>query len=171
MFLIEKSKMNKLQIFTDGSCFKNNRKNVKRTGGIGIFFGQNDPRNVSQKLDYHTITNNTAELIACIKAINIGVKTNKNIIIYSDSNYVINSITKWANKWSKNNWNKSDGSPIKNKELIQELHSLYKKYNIEMKHVRAHKKAPKKDSEKYYFWYGNNQADLLAVNGNKNKIK
>jgi ribonuclease HI len=37
-----------MHIFTDGSCINNGKKNSK--GGIGVFFGDNDTKNVSQEL-------------------------------------------------------------------------------------------------------------------------
>ena len=58
------------------------------------------------------ITNNVAELLACIEAIKFFLalpKFNQNsdkIILYTDSSYTINSMTNWAHTWRKNNWQK-----------------------------------------------------------------
>ena len=85
------------------------------------------------------------------------------IIIYTDSMYLINSITNWADKWKENKWKKSDGSVILNKKLIKKLYFYYKNLNIEFHHVKAHKKEPdNKSTEDYKLWYGNNMADKLA---------
>lgn len=38
--------------------------------------------------------------------------------IHTDSEFVINSITKWIKKWKKNNWLTANGEPVKNKEQL-----------------------------------------------------
>lgn len=55
-------------VYTDGSCHSNGYPNAK--AGIGIFFGINDERNVSRKLEGKQ-TNNAAELTAIIETYNI----------------------------------------------------------------------------------------------------
>ena len=68
---------------------------------IGIFFGINDKRNVSERIEGKQ-TNNTAELLAIIKTyplIKQDILNDKNVMIISDSNYAIN------------NWNEKQSSP------------------------------------------------------------
>jgi ribonuclease HI len=153
-----------IKVFTDGSC--KGSTNNKRAG-YGCYFPDNNKLNISKKLKGNKITNQVAELTACIKAIEkiISSIEIKNIIIYTDSMYTINSITLWANKWSKNNWMKNENESIMNKKLIKKLYFYYKNLNIEFKHVKAHKKEPEKNSDEHYLWYGNNMADKLANDG------
>ena len=165
-----------IQVFTDGSSFNNGSKTKKHSGGIGVFFGKNHPYNKSIKIKDEPITNNIAELKACILAITTIIE-NKNcfnkdncpidIEIYTDSEYVINSITKWAKLWKFNGWKKKEGNKlteIKNKDLIIELYELYDKIKPKFKHVRAHRTEPKnKFSKEYSEWYGNYMADKLAT--------
>ena len=93
-----------MHIFTDGSCINNGKKNSK--GGIGVFFGDNDTKNVSKELTCEKITNQVAELTAISIALDI-VKDYKDIIyIYSDSSYCINIFVNWIKSWEKNNWKK-----------------------------------------------------------------
>ena len=134
------------EVFVDGSTFNNGRSNSK--GGIGIFFADNDSKNVSSEIKFKKVTNNICELKACIEAIKIIVnkeQSNENffkILIYSDSQYTINSIVNWASMWKFNDWKrkvtKNKFVDIKNKGLIKELHDMYNKYNIRFKHVKAH---------------------------------
>ena len=165
-----------INVFTDGSSFNNGSKTKQKSGGLGIFFQKDDERNRSIKLDKsEPITNNIAELKACIKAIEIILETESkekekeelNIIIYTDSEYVINSIVRWAKLWKFNGWRKRVGKnfvDIKNKELIIKLHTLFINNNIRFKHVRAHKQMPlDKTSNEYFEWYGNYMADKLAT--------
>ena len=49
-----------LRVFTDGACSNNGRKNAK--AGIGVYFGENDERNISKRITGKQ-TNNTAEFL------------------------------------------------------------------------------------------------------------
>jgi ribonuclease HI len=150
-----------MHIFTDGSCINNGKKNSK--GGIGVFFGDNDDRNVSRELTCDKITNQVAELTAISVALDIVKDSNDIVYIYSDSSYCINIFVNWIKSWEKNNWKKKDGE-IKNLELIKEIYSKLKNLTVIFKHVRSHCKEPEKTSSDYYTWYGNFQADKLACN-------
>jgi len=166
-------------VFTDGACLNNGKKNS--IGAIGIYFNDNDNDNMGQVITDNgaKITNQTMELLATIQALKIidnkikNNQTNSNIIyIYTDSTYVINSITKWYNNWNKNNWVNAKNKPVENKELIQLLYTLKSKYIVIFKHVRAHQSEPSdKDSEQYSLWRGNYMADYLATNACKQYIK
>lgn len=160
-----------LHIFTDGSTL-NNQNKKKRTGGCGVFFGDNDERNISFSLNgFNKITNQVAELLACIKAIETICPTESTVIINTDSKYVINSMTNWCKKWEKNNWINSKNKEIENKELIIKLYNLTNKFKIKYNHVKAHQKEPQKDTKEYFFWYGNYMADKLAVSASKSSYK
>ena len=145
-----------LTVYTDGSAINNGKTNC--TGGIGVFFCDNDDKNISKQINIENVTNNKCELIACIEAIE-KVDFNKyELNIYSDSEYVIKSITEWYINWEKKNF-----KGVKNLELIQKLYNYYKKYNINFYHIKAHKKEPNnKYSQEYIHWYGNMMADTLA---------
>jgi len=168
--------MKEIIFFTDGSTL-NNQEKGKRRGGVGVFFGDDDPRNISFSLKetkYFKVTNQVAELTACIKGIETLLGSQKTIakqiVIYTDSMYIVNSISSWAKTWAKNDWKKSNGSPVENLKLIKKLYYYCLNLGIILRHVKAHKKAPPKDSDKYHLWYGNDQADKLAVAGSK-KLK
>ena len=163
--------MKEIIIFTDGSC-KGPIKNKR--GGCGVYFPKYTKYNISYKLKKENITNQVAELTACIKGIEkvLSKIVFYKIIIYTDSMYLINSITTWSDKWKENKWKKSDGDSILNKKLIKKLYFYYKNLNIEFYHVKAHKKEPEnKNTEDYKLWYGNYMADKLANNGADIKSK
>ena len=153
-------------VYTDGSTLNNQHKG-HRKGGIGVFFGNNDPRNKSIKLiesATNKVTNQVAEISACIEAIeSIDKDTCKSILIKSDSMYTINCITKWCKTWEKKGWKKSDGKIIENLELIQKLYNYSNNYNVCYEHIKAHTSQPPVDSSKYADWYGNMMADNLAT--------
>ena len=121
-------------------------------------------------------TNNRAELYAMIRAVEIFTlfklkKSYKNhLLIHTDSRLCINIMTKWLNKWKLKGWKKADGKEPLNTDLIIRLDNIInknkKKFTVEYKYVKAHKKKPRdKTSEEYYYWYGNHMADKLARNG------
>lgn len=145
-----------IKVFTDGSCSKNGSINAK--AGIGVYFGENDLRNVSRRIEGKQ-TNNTAELSAVIEVFTIleeEIKQDKKIIIYTDSEYVIKCCTGYGEKCEKNNWKKKNGG-IPNVELVKKAYSLYKQFdNVELEWVRAHTNKEDKLSK------GNEGADRLA---------
>lgn len=57
--------------------------------------------------------------------------------IYTDSQFWLNVLTKWAPGWQRNGWRKKSG-PIKNKDLVIELYTLYTKYPVNLYWVRGH---------------------------------
>ena len=175
--------MKEIHIFTDGSTL-NNQDKQNRKGGIGVFFGDDDPRNISCKLiESKTIsylnnviflkkvTNQVAELLACIKGIETLLSTQliiaRQIVIYTDSMYIVNMMAEWAKNWEKKGWKRYNGKSVDNLDLVKKLYYYSKNLGVIFRHVKAHKKEPSKDSEKYFKWYGNNKADYLAVSGAK----
>lgn len=57
--------------------------------------------------------------------------------IFTDSEFWINVITKWAPGWAAKGWKKS-GGPIKNLDIVQEVFPLYQKSNATLTWVRGH---------------------------------
>ena len=161
-----------IKVFTDGSTINNGKRVEIVSGGVGVYFGKNDARNISKKVISKKVTNNVCELMACILAIEQVILSEDTmdfveIKIYSDSEYTINSVIKWADNWEKNNYKKKVKGKwvdIKNVVYIKKLREYYKKYNVKFYHTPAHKAQPdpRKDKEKYDQWYGNYMADHLA---------
>ena len=145
-----------IYVYTDGSCINNGKKNAK--AGYGIYFGENDKRNVSKRV-VGKQTNNVAELTAIIETYYIlekEIKEGKNINIYSDSQISIGWCTYTGEKYFRNNWKKSKGL-IPNLELIKKAYFLFKnKKNIKILKVKAHTNQTDKNS------IGNFHADRLA---------
>ncbi|MEO0685132.1 MAG: ribonuclease H, partial [Cyanobacteria bacterium J06649_11] len=62
---------------------------------------------------------------------------NKPITLYTDSEYLINCVTKWVKGWKRKGWKKSDGKPVLNQDLLQILDNLNNQ-RIKWQHVRGH---------------------------------
>lgn len=144
---------NTLIIYTDGACTNNGKINAK--AGIGIYI--ENMYNISEKIKGKQ-TNQRAELYAILKALQlIIIKNYTNIIIYTDSQYSINCITKWVKNWVKNEWHDKNHKPVKNKDLIEPIYNICKiNSHIIFKHILAH--TNKQDEHSL----GNSKADLLA---------
>ena len=82
-------------------------------------------------------TNNRMELLAPINALK-EMKSNEQIEIYTDSQYVKLGITEWINKWIINNWKTSKKEDVKNKDLWIELYDLNKSLDVKWNWVKAH---------------------------------
>ena len=138
-------------IYTDGACSGN-----PGPGGWGavIFDCKNKQKNISGS--EKNTTNNRMELSAAIMALK-KIKTNSEIVIYTDSTCVKKGITEWVLKWKEKGWKNSKKKPVKNKDLWVKLDSLCKKNKINWKWVKGH------SSNKY-----NNLADELATQAIKN---
>jgi ribonuclease HI len=136
----------KYTIYTDGACSGN-----PGPGGWGavILDDDNNQNNISGKEE--NTTNNRMELIAPIMALK-KIKTNSEIIIYTDSTYVKNGITEWIKRWKDNGWKSANKKPIKNKDLWLILDSICENKKIKWKWVKGH------SNNKY-----NNLADKLAT--------
>jgi ribonuclease HI len=142
-------------VYTDGGCANNGSKNA--VAGIGIFFGINDHRNVSQKIEGKQ-TNNTAELSAIIHVYSIienDIMNGKKVTIVSDSKYALQCVSSYGKKCYKNKWI----DDIPNKELVKIAYEMYKnKLNIKFLHIKAHTNNSDIHS------IGNKNADELASN-------
>jgi ribonuclease HI len=168
--------MKEVIIFTDGAT-PNNQNKGKRKGGVGVFFGDDDKRNISYGLvesEYQKVTNQVCELLACIRGLEKIISSEKvigkQIIIYTDSMYIVNTIANWASGWEKNGW-KRDTGPISNLELVKKLFYYSINFGVIFRHVNAHQAEPEdKTSDEWKLWHGNDMADKLAVNGAK-KVK
>ena len=58
-------------------------------------------------------------------------------IIYSDSEFWINVVTKWAPGWQSRGWKKKGGE-IKNLDIVQPLFELYTSSEADLRWVRGH---------------------------------
>ena len=64
-------------------------------------------------------TNNQGELMAVLDLLEQTADKDADLRILCDSQYVINSVTKWMPGWKRKGWKKSDGKPVQNRELLE----------------------------------------------------
>jgi ribonuclease HI len=149
-----------VEIFTDGSCIKSKYANKC---GIGVHYPNGEYADISRRFTHPPYTNQRAELYAIYKGIQQVNKNDKSIdiIVYSDSEYSIKSLTVWIKTWKKNGWKTANNKPVLNQDIIMKLDELIIKHkgNVSFIHVRSHTGA--KDYESAH----NDIVDKLAKNG------
>jgi ribonuclease HI len=126
-------------IYTDGACLGN-----PGPGGYGVVLLHGKDREEFSS-GFRLTTNNRMEMLACI----VGLQTLKQpcaVTLYSDSQYVINSMTKgWAQRWKKNRW-KRNGENVPNADLWEKMLELCDKHKVRFNWVRGH--AGNKENER-----------------------
>ena len=172
---------NEIYIFTDGSSRKAQSPNDFNSG-IGVFLSLKCTNIKEQYTDNKT--NNQCELMALdytfkliIRYYRELISINKVIKIVSDSEYSIKCISVWLAAWKKNNWKTKNNEDVKNRDLIESIDSSMlriklinskidasKKIKVKLIHVNSHQPMDRTDKTKFYIWYGNLCADLLACN-------
>lgn len=143
------------ELYVDGSCSGNGEK--ENFGGMGIVLVKEGVVVKDYSIPAVNTTNNRMEMSAIIYAINIAKILNKGvpreIIIYSDSSYCVDTINKWMYSWVVKGWKKADKKTPENIELVKELYRL-------MQFERAIKVRKIKGHNGHEF---NERADLLAT--------
>jgi ribonuclease HI len=127
--------MKKIIIFTDGACSGN-----PGPGGWAAILNHDEDYEILSGYELET-TNNRMELMAAVKAIKRAIFLGyKQIIINSDSAYVINAINNgWLIKWKLNGWHTQSNEKVKNSDLWRKLdHLLNNHVNVIFSHVKGH---------------------------------
>ena len=121
----------RIEIWTDGGCRPN-----PGPGGWGAILRFKGAEKELSGGDPAT-TNNRMELTAAAAALEALKKPSK-VVVYTDSEYVKNGITRWMTGWVRKNWRSSTGDPVKNMDLWRRLLDAAKPHEIEWKWVRGH---------------------------------
>ncbi len=120
-------------VFTDGGSINN-----PGPGGYGVLIEMNGERRELSG-GFRFTTNNRMEMMAAIVALRELQNCGKKIYLYSDSSYLVNGITKgWARRWRSKGWRKSDGQPVLNIDLWQELLELMEGVDVSFNWVKGH---------------------------------
>ena len=125
-------KMKKVTIYTDGSCSGN-----PGPGGYGvILLWERERKELSG--GFLKTTNNRMEIMAAI----VGLKALKEkceVILHSDSKYLVDTMTKgWIYRWKSNGWKRNKKDPVLNIDLWKQLLKLTANHAVDFRWVKGH---------------------------------
>ncbi len=83
-------------------------------------------------------TNNMGELMAVLDLLEQTAGAGDDLLVYCDSQYVINSVTKWMPGWKRKGWKKADGKPVLNVELLQAIDQAIAGRRVTFEWVKGH---------------------------------
>lgn len=139
-----------VELFADGACSGN-----PGPGGYGTILKMGEHTKEFSG-GYNNTTNNRMEILGVIIGLE-GLKQPCRVRIVSDSQYVVNSISKgWVFSWQKNNWKKADKKRAENVDLWERLLPLLELHECEFEWIRGHNGHPE-----------NERCDELAVTAYK----
>jgi ribonuclease HI len=136
--------MTEVVIYTDGACSRN-----PGPGGWGVVLRWNGTVKELHGSDPLT-TNNRMELMAAIQALEALSRPSR-VLLYTDSTYLLNGITKWVAGWQRNGWRTSARKPVKNEDLWRRLVAAMNGHEVSWLWVKGHAGDE-----------GNERADALA---------
>ena len=142
--------MKKVSLITDGSCLGN-----PGPGGWACLLRFGDVKKELFGFDRHT-TNNRMELMAAIQGL-LALKEPCEVEITTDSEYLLQGITKWTIYWKRMHWWRKKG-PVRNVDLWMELDEVASLHQTTWLWTKGH--AGHED---------NNRCDWLATNAAANQ--
>lgn len=83
-------------------------------------------------------TNNMGELKAVLDLLEQTADAGDDLLILCDSQYVINSVTKWMPGWKRKGWKKADGKPVQNVDLLQAIDAALPGRRVTFEWVKGH---------------------------------
>ncbi len=138
---MKNDKKNKIIIFTDGAS-----KGNPGPGGYGAVIVLSEGKVQELGGREERTTNNRMELTGAVKALEEISEIKEDILIYTDSKYLIGGMTEWIFNWQKNDWKKRKILPngkiieseVLNQDLWKKLLVLAKDKKIEWHYVAGH---------------------------------
>jgi len=136
-----------IELYTDGAA----RGNPGPAGyGLVLKYGKHE-KETSE--GFRNSTNNRMELLAVIVGLEMLTKENLDVMVYSDSKYVVDAVEKgWVFNWEKKNFAKK-----KNTDLWKRFLTIYRKHNVRFQWIKGHNDHPY-----------NERCDRLAVEASHN---
>ncbi len=125
--------MKKITIYTDGACSGN-----PGPGGWGavLLYG-NRIKEISGGED--NTTNQRMELTAVVEALRALKVTGWDVVVHSDSAYIVNAFREdWIGRWQKNGWKNSKKEDVANQDLWKTLLALMNKNRVRIEKVKGH---------------------------------
>jgi len=87
-------------------------------------------------------TNNQGELQAVLELFRATAHLDDDLLVICDSQYVINSVTRWMRGWKAKGWRKADGKPVMNLDQLIEIDAVLVGRRYRFEWVKGHANHP-----------------------------
>jgi len=139
-----------IELYTDGASSGN-----PGPGGYGVIL-RSGPHYKEISQGFRKTTNNRMELLAVITGLEALRKPGQEVVVYSDSKYVIDAVEKgWVHGWVRKGF-----AGKKNKDLWMRFLQVYKLHRVKFIWVKGHAGHPE-----------NERCDRLAVQASLNSVQ
>jgi len=140
-------------IWTDGACSGN-----PGPGGWAAIVVPPDGPEIERSGGEPDTTNNRMEYTAALEGLR-ALPDGSDVVIVTDSQLMLNSMTKWIDGWKRKGWKTAGGQPVKNQDLVQALEAEIARHaNVRWHWVRGHETGAAHAHKAH-----NDRADQLAV--------
>ncbi len=130
--------MKRVEIFTDGAC-----KGNPGPGGWGVLLRMGRHEKELSGGEPET-TNNRMEMTAVLVALQ-ALTAPCEVVLHTDSRYVIDGMTKWIFGWQKRGWVNASKDPVKNRDLWEQLVAAAARHKITWQWVKGHDGHPENE--------------------------
>ncbi len=120
-----------VEIYADGACSGN-----PGAGGYGAIL-RNGVKEKELSGCEEMTTNNRMEMLAVITALE-SLKVSCEVVITTDSNYVVKGMNEWIKGWIKNNWKNSQKKDVLNRDLWERLLHASKVHDVTWVWIKGH---------------------------------
>jgi ribonuclease HI len=120
-----------VHVFSDGACSGN-----PGPGGWAYLIRWGKVEKENSGGEAHT-TNNRMELTAAARALQ-SLTRPCDVVVHTDSQYVVKGITEWIHGWRRKGWKNSQGKPVENRDLWEELFAATQPHTIKWLWVKGH---------------------------------
>ena len=127
--------MAQITMYTDGSALGN-----PGPGGYGVVL-MSGPHRKEISAGYRLTTNNRMELLAVIVGLEALKADGNDVTIYSDSKYVVDSVSKgWLFDWERKNF-----KDRKNDDLWRRFWVIYRRHRVRFIWIKGHAENPENE--------------------------
>ncbi|CAI5445769.1 unnamed protein product [Caenorhabditis angaria] len=125
-------------VFTDGACPGNGQRGA--SAGWGFFWPKSGVEGCGRVPGQQS--NNRAELYAVYRALQVALDQDHPpdvVIVKTDSDLLIKTMTDYIYRWQRNNWQTTNRTPVKNRDVVEWIDDLQNEFNeVIYEYVPAH---------------------------------
>ena len=127
-------------LYTDGAC----RPNPGSGGWAFILTKDREKAHIVKTGSSPVTTNNRMELLAVLEGMRYFVEKilpsqpGTELVICSDSKYLLNGVSDWVVNWHNNRWRKADNKPVLNRDIWEQIYQIRRGLILAYVHIKGH---------------------------------